>query len=376
MGLTFFPQQWQAVAAPPGPLLVLAGPGSGKTRCLTGRIAYLIHHLGADPRRVCAVTFTNKAAQEVAQRLHSGLGPMTEQLTLGTLHRLCLDLLRPHAHQVGLPAGFGIADEPYQSFVLSRLGVHSGKHRPLLRLFGQRRLDDKPLDRADEQLFWKYQRELQSNHLIDYDDIIARTRKLLETSEQVRAECQARWDHLLVDEFQDLDLNQYRVLALLAGRHRSLFAVGDDEQSIFAWRGADPRVIARFLSEFQLSEPIILDINCRCSKTIFETARRILPPGELPFEKPITAVRESPHPVRVQGFDEEFVEAAWLVQDLSSDLREGRVRPGDFGVLYRRHVTGQMLERELVTAGVRCRLARGQALSDDPVIARILAALR
>jgi DNA polymerase III epsilon subunit family exonuclease len=376
MGLTFFPQQWRAVSAPVGPLLVLAGPGAGKTRCLTGRIAYLIQHYGADPQRICALTFTNKAANEVAHRLRHGLGPVAEQLSLGTLHKLSLELLQPAYHRVGLPAGFGVADEQYQSFVLQRLGVHSAKHRAVLRLFGQRRLTGERLDRPDEELFWKYERELRTNYLIDFDEIISRTRKLLEMSEQVLTEYQSRWDHILVDEFQDLDLNQYRILALLAARHRSLFAVGDDEQSIFAWRGADPRVITRFLSEFDLTEPIVLNINCRCSRTIFETARRILPQGELPFDKPIVAIRESPFDVRVQGFADELAEADWLVRDLTADWKASRLPAGEFAILYRRHTAGQLLEQSLIAAGVRCRMAKGQALSDDPIIARVLAALR
>src|SRR5262245_46656313 len=140
MGLDFFPQQWRAVAAPDGPVLVLAGPGAGKTRCLTGRIGYLLTHRGTAPDRICAITFTNKAAEEIAARLRQALGELVERMTLGTIHALCLKMLRTHGRRVGLPAGFGVAGEEHQRLVLSRLGVHSRRHRPLLLLFGRRRL--------------------------------------------------------------------------------------------------------------------------------------------------------------------------------------------------------------------------------------------
>src|SRR5262249_15183239 len=159
--------------------------------------------------------------------------------------------------------------------------------RQLLTLFGRRRLQGYQLTPADEKLYRRYQEELRSHYLIDFDEILDLARKLLESSETILSTYQSRWDHVLIDEFQDLDMTQYAVVRLLAERHRSLFAVGDDEQSIFSWRGADPRVIERFLDDFAIAEPIVLDINCRCSRGIFEAARKILPPCEL-FEKQLT----------------------------------------------------------------------------------------
>jgi DNA polymerase III epsilon subunit family exonuclease len=375
LGLTFFPQQWRAVAAPVGPVLVLAGPGAGKTRCLVGRIGHLVAHHGASPDRVCAVTFTNKAAQEVQARLRRGLGDRAEHLTLGTIHALCLDVLRAVGQRAGLPAGFGVADDAHQRLVLSRLGVHSKRHRPLLTLFGRRRLQGYELTKADEALFWRYQRELRSHYLIDYDEILDLARKLLESSAAIRAAYQARWDHILVDEFQDLDLTQYAILCLLAEGHRSLFAVGDDEQSIFSWRGADPRVIVRFVKDFGVTEPVVLDVNCRCSRAIFAAARKILPPCEL-FEKRIEAVRASAFPVRVHGAADESQEVAWVVEDLLADLGRSGLPRGEYAILYRTHEIGRRFEEALVAAGVPCQPGKGQALGDDPVIGQVIAALR
>ncbi len=375
LGLHFFPQQWRAVTAPVGPVLVLAGPGAGKTRCLTGRIAHLLLQ-GVVPGKICAITFTNKAAEEIAGRLHERLGDLAEQLTLGTIHALCLDLLRAHGRRVGLPGNFGIADEAHQRLVLSRFGVHTKRHGQMLLLFGRKRLQGYTLSAQDDVLFTRYQRELRSNHLIDYDEILALTLALLESNDALLTGIQARWEHVLVDEFQDLDLTQYRILQLLAQGHRNLFAVGDDEQSIFSWRGADPHVMARFVRDFSIAEPIVLDVNCRCSKAIFEAARKILPPGELPFTKEITAVRESAHPVRAVQHCDDDEETRWLVADLQKELTASGARHGEFAVLYRTHQMGQQAEEALVAAGIACQLARGQALADDPVIAQVLGALR
>jgi DNA polymerase III epsilon subunit family exonuclease len=376
MGLDFFPQQERAVTAAPGPVLVLAGPGAGKTRCLTGRIGYLIDRHNAAPARICAITFTNKAAQAIVSRLRQGLGDLVEEMTLGTIHALCLNVLRPYARRVGLPAGFGIADEEHQKLVLSRLGVHTRRHRQLLTLFGRHRLQGYALTRDDEALFKRYHLELRSNYLIDYDEILFLSRALLESDPGILAACQERWDHVLVDEFQDLDLTQYAVIKLLADRHRSLFAVGDDEQSIFAWRGADPKVIARFIGDFGIDEPVVLDVNCRCSRAIFEAARRILPANELLFRKEIRAVRDSAHPVRVLACRDEYEEVARVVEDLQRDLTASGLPRGEYAILYRNHDAGQQFERAVITAGIPCQMGKGRALADDPVIGQVLAALR
>lgn len=375
LGLPFFPQQWQAVSAPIGPVLVLAGPGAGKTRCLTGRIGYLLQE-GTDARRVCAITFTNKAAQEIGHRLRCGLGDAAADLTLGTIHSLCLRLVRQYYHRVGLPANFGVADEDQQRLVLSRLGVHSQKHRGLLTRFGRRRLDRQALGPAEEDLFNRYCRELRSHHVIDFDEILFLALVLLKDSARVLAECRARWDHLLIDEFQDLDSTQYEVLRLLAWEHRSLFAVGDDEQSIFAFRGADPQVLRRFAADFGIEAPIVLDVNCRCSRTIFSAARRVLPQDAPLFAKDIAAVRDVPLPVQAFSFSDDRAEAEWIVRDLAWELHQARLPRGEVAILYRNHRTGERLEEALITAGIPCRMGKGQALRDDPVIAQLLASLR
>jgi ATP-dependent DNA helicase UvrD/PcrA len=376
--LTFEPSHVQrlAIEAPLGPVLVVAGPGAGKTYCLIARIARLIAWHGLDPRRICAVTFTNKAADEIATRLQREIGPLAEDVTRGTLHALCFGLLRDHASAAGLRRGFGIADDDYQRRVLRRLRVRPERHGQLLLLFGRHRLQHIPLTPGDLELFEAYSAALRARNLLDYDDLIARAGELLRSHEDVRAEVRRRWDYVLVDEFQDLSLAQYEVVTELAARHRNCFAVGDDEQSIFSWTGADPAILGRFRDDFDIAAPIILDLNRRCSRQIFETARRLVTHNPGLFEKRLEATRDSEHCVTAHMFSDETSEARWVVADLLHDRSAAGLDWGEYGVLYRSHRIGQGLETRLIAAGVPCLLARGQALMDDELVGAIVASLR
>ena len=355
---------------------MVAGPGAGKTFCLIARIARLIAWHGLDPRRICAVTFTNKAADEIAARLQREIGPLAEEVTRGTLHALCFGLLRDHAAAAGLRRGFGIADDDYQRRVLRRLRVRSERHGQLLLLFGRHRLQHVPLTGGDRELFDGYCEALRARNLVDYDGLVARTGELLRTRPEVRADVRSRWDYVLVDEFQDLSLAQYEVVTELAGRHRNCFAVGDDEQSIFSWTGADPAILGRFRDDFGIADPIILDLNRRCSRQIFETARRLVTHNPGLFEKRLEATRESEHCVAAYAFADESCEAEWVVRDLLCDRMATSRAWGDYAVLYRSHRIGQQLETRFIEADIPCLMARGQALLDDELIGVIVASLR
>jgi DNA polymerase III epsilon subunit family exonuclease len=369
--------QRSAIESPLGPVLVVAGPGAGKTFCLIERVARLIGTHGLAPERICAVTFTNKAAEEIAARLGEALGERADAVTRGTLHALSADLLREHGRPVGVERGFGIADERYQQVVLRRLGVWQKRAGALLGLFARHRLESLPLSRSDEQLFQRYAAYLRQRNMLDFDDLIARTAELLTEHTEAARVIAARWDYLLVDEFQDLNPAQYAILKALAAGHRNFFAVGDDEQSIFSWTGADPTILKRFADDFAIAEPIVLDRNRRCSRQIFETARRLLAVNQPLFaQKTITADRRSEHGVRAVLFDDDAAEAGWLVDDLAADRALSGRQWGDYALLYRTHRVGHALESRLVQAGVPCRMARGRSLKDDPVIAYVVAALR
>jgi len=360
VSFTPLPRQRLAIEAPLGPVLVVAGPGAGKTFCLIARIQHLIAG-GIDPHRICAVTFTNRAAEEIVRRL-------THDVCRGTIHAFCLAVLREFVEEAGLRRGFGVADEPYQKVILSRLNVPMDRRGQLLTLFSRHRFQGYRLTDGDARLFREYVSWLRHRNMVDFDELITK-------AEPLAGRVADRWDYVLVDEFQDVNAVQYDLLKKLVEPHGNFFAVGDDEQSIFAWTGADPYVLERFHRDYDV-EPIILDKNRRCSRQIFETARRVLAQNPQLFQKQLTADRESPHEVVAHGFRDEHEEATWLLDDLRADRTASGLSWGDYAILYRKHKLGEHIEGRLLRAGIPCRLARGRSLIEDEVIGYVIAALR
>jgi superfamily I DNA/RNA helicase len=369
-------QQRRAIEAPLGPVLVVAGPGAGKTYCLISRIQHLIHRMDIAPRRILAVTFTNKASEEIATRLHEARGPAAVDVTRGTLHGICFAVLRDFAERCGLRPGFGVADEEYQLGVLKRLRIPERRRAQVLGLFCLHRLQGRPLSERGTELLARYQERLRARNLADFDDLVALTERLLRTDAAAAAELRARWDYLLVDEFQDLSPVQYGIVRRLAEGHRNLFGVGDDEQSIFSWAGSDPLIIDKFREDFGLGEPIVLDRNCRCSIQIFETAKRLIARNPRLFEKRIDASRDSPFDVTVHAFKSEEDEADWLIADLVTDRGASALSWGEYAVLYRSHRLGRKLEERMICAGIPCRLAQGHSLRDDKIVGWVIASLQ
>src|SRR5437899_4417275 len=371
------PQQRLAIEAPLGPVLVVAGPGAGKTFCLIARINHLIKKLGMAPERICTVTFTNRAAEEIAVRLSDTLGDRADGVTRGTIHAVCLALLREHAEAAGLRKGFGVADEQYQKVILGRLHVPLEQRGSLLNRFSRHRVQklDYELTADDARLYREYAVWLAHRNMLDFDDLVTKAEELLRTRGDIADAIAARWDYLLVDEFQDVNAVQYDLLKRLAVPHGNFFAVGDDEQSIFTWTGADPYVLIRFSRDYEIDRPIVLDKNCRCSRQIFETARRVLAQNPQLFEKQLSAEQESPFEVGAFAFRDEEEETAWLIDDMLADRAASGLGWGDYAVLYRKHKVGEYLEGRLVRAGIPCRLARGRSLVEDDVIKYVIAAL-
>src|SRR5438309_1594034 len=371
------PQQCLAIEAPLGPVLVVAGPGAGKTFCIIARINHLIDALGVEPERICAVTFTNRAAEDIAVRLKHTLGDRAEAITRGTIHALCLALHRAHAEAAGVRKGFGVADEQYQKVILGRLHVPLAQRVSLLNRFSRHRAQkqDYELTKDDARLYREYTGWLAHRNMLDFDDLVTRAEELLRTRGDIADRIAARWDCLLVDEFQDVNAVQYDLLKRLAAPHGNFFAVGDDEQSIFTWTGADPYVLVRFSHDYEIDRPIVLDKNCRCSRQIFETARRVLAQNPQLFEKQLSAEQESAYEVGAFAFRDEEEEAAWLLEDILADRAASGLGWGDYAILYRRHKVGEYLEGRLVRAGIPCRLARGRSLVEDDVIKYVIAAL-
>jgi DNA polymerase III epsilon subunit family exonuclease len=372
--------QLDAIRAPLGPSLVLAGPGSGKTFCLIERIRFLIES-GVEPKRICAFTFTNKAADEIAQRLEKLLGTRAEGVRRGTIHAFCAELLREFGSHVGLERGFGIADEEYQLEVLRRIEGSRRYHKTLLGHFSRHRLGDKELQPNDAALFAKYQEYLTRAKVVDFDTLVIKAAELLE-SVAAAAPLRERWSELLVDEFQDLSSAQYRVIRALSRPHKHVFAVGDDEQSIYAFAGADQRVFMKFMNDYGITsheKALYLQENRRCPREIFALARKLIAANPSLFtanKPPQVAPKTTPYEVETVAFKTNEDEAAWIVDDIRRDQTASGHPWGEVALLYRKHATGNVLEASLINARIKCRLARGRALADERVVSYLVGALR
>ena len=372
------PSQRAAIEGPSAALLVLAGPGAGKTFCLIERIRFLLERQGLDPARICAFTFTNKAAGEIAERLARTLGDRASLVKTGTIHAFCAELLREFGSRVGLERGFGIADENYQLAVLRRLGQRSQWNRVLLKRFSEFRLRNEPFPhRNDAAVFEKYERFLQDRNVADFDMLVIKTAELL-ADPQVVHRVRARWDCVLVDEFQDLNPLQYQVIRELGREHRHIFAVGDEEQSIYSWTGADPRVFLSYTNDFAVRDRITLRENRRCTREILALARRLVEHNPQMFDdvKVLEASRDSEFCVDATTFPNDDAELTWIIDDVRRDHDEHDLHWGDVALLYRNHTIGHAIESRCLAEGIPCRLASGRAFAEDPVVAYVLAALQ
>ena len=368
--------QRAAIEAPAGPLLVLAGPGAGKTFCLIARIKYLIQKLGVQPARICAFTFTNKAAEEINSRLYSQVGEAASAIQGGTLHAFCVRLLREFGSHVGLQQGFGIADTEYSLRTLQRVSGPSPWHSTLLNRFSNYRFRGEELEYGDPDIYLRYVAFLERRNMLDFDMLVIKTAELLRIDEVCRA-VRGRWDAVLVDEFQDLNRTQYAVIRALASEHRNIFAVGDDEQSIYSWAGADPEVFRTFVSDFSAPK-IQLCENWRCPRQVVALGRSLMEANRPIFEDRETGTsdRDSAFPIVVNAFSDDVEEIAWIIRDLQDDRARHDLALGDFALLYRKNETGAAAETAFLCAGIPCRLSHGRALNEDPIVSYLIAALR
>jgi len=375
--LTPTASQREAIEAPPGPVLVLAGPGAGKTFCLIERTRFLIEEQGVDPERICVFTFTNKAAGEIASRLESRLGARVERVERGTIHSFCAKLLREFGSQVGIEPGFGIADDEYQLSVLRRLEGYRRWHGGVLSRFSAFRFRGDSLKPDDVPLYERYQQFLAARNKVDFDTLVLKTGQLL-ARDSAAVEVRQRWSAVLVDEFQDLNPVQYRIIRSLAAEHRNVFVVGDDEQSIYSWTGADPEVFRDFERDFAVITKAQLGENRRCPRQVVELARRLVALNTQIFEDRKHAGGKDGCPFEVEAltFATEEAEIAWVIDDIRRDRKAHNLAWGDYALLYRKHDIGNTAETGFLTAGIPCRLANKRALAEDPVVCYLIAALR
>ncbi len=381
------PHQTQAVESPLGPMLVLAGPGTGKTRVLTERIAYLISHHKIAPQNILALTFTNKAAGEMTARLIRALGENTaEAVFMGTFHSFCVHALREHYETVGLTEHFGIADDELQRTLLyrafPRLNPNESNLNNVLqtveRLKRQKRYHPHiPMKKGDQNLLDTYASELKKNRLVDFDDLIYLTHDLLQSHHSILQAYRTQFQHILVDEFQDTDQEQYALIKMLAQKHHNIFVVADDEQSIFSWRHADPENLTRFQEDFMNGEkPIVLEENYRSAAEILNLARAFIANNPVLFDRTVYTQKTGS---RVHGmiFNSFHEEGQFIAADIWERIREtADLAHHDIAVLYPQHAIGGELEKIFMAANVPCQMSHKRGLFDQPVIKRALSVLR
>ena len=384
------PQQLAAVTDSTGHVLVLAGAGSGKTRVLTTRIAWLIHSGHVRPQQILAVTFTNKAAREMIDRIGAmvPIGPRT--MWIGTFHGLCNRLLRTHYRDAQLPQSFQILDSQDQLAAIKRMlkaaNVDDVRCPPReLQMFinsakeaGLRARDvdaDGGRDRLWVELFKAYDDQCQREGVVDFAELLLRSYELLSRNEPLRTHYQQRFRHILVDEFQDTNVLQYRWLKLLAGPETTLFAVGDDDQSIYRFRGAHVGNMADFEREFQVSDVIKLEQNYRSYGHILESANHLISHNAQRLGKNLwTSAGQGERPVLFEA-SSDGLEASWVV-DQVRELTEAGLRPSVIALLYRSNAQSRVLEHALFSAALPYRVYGGLRFFERAEIKNALAYLR
>lgn len=385
------PAQAEAVKAPEGPVLVLAGPGSGKTRVLTYRIAYLIDVLGVRPYQILAVTFTNKAAREMLTRLQTLVGPDASQLTVGTFHAVCARILRREAPHLGIGSHFVIYDEDDQqrliAQVLKELNLDSKQYRPSAVQSAISRAKNDLITaqtyrpptywhEAVARVFERYEVLKEANNGLDFDDLLLKAEQLFREQEEVRARYQRRYPYILVDEFQDTNKAQYEIVRHLVAGRRNIFVVGDEDQSIYSWRGADFRNVMRFRSDFPDARIILLEQNYRSTKTILTVARTIISRNALRVDKALWTDNESGPPVQLFEAYDEREEAEYVASEAQRLVAQGVCRYGDCAVMYRTNAQSRALEDALIRHGIPYQLVGAMRFYQRREIKDILAYLR
>ena len=384
------PEQRAAVTLPPVPALILAGAGSGKTRVLTTRIAWLLQTGQITPGGVLAVTFTNKAAKEMMTRLSAMLPVNVRGMWIGTFHGLCNRLLRAHYKLANLPQTFQILDTQDQLSAVKRLckqfNVDDERFPPKqLQWFIAGAKEDglRPRDivatdsdtRKKVELYQLYEEQCQREGVVDFGELMLRSFELLRDNDPVREHYQRRFRHILVDEFQDTNKLQYAWLKQLAGANSAVLAVGDDDQSIYAFRGARVGNMADFVREFQVRHQIKLEQNYRSYSNILDSANALISHNSKRLGKNLRTDQGPGEPVRVYESTSDFAEAQWMVDEMRQLVRDGTERK-EIAVLYRSNAQSRVIETALFNAGMPYRVYGGLRFFERAEIKHALAYLR
>jgi len=387
------PDQRKAVEAIEGPVLILAGPGSGKTRVITHRVAYLVKVCGVSPHHIMAVTFTNKAAREMRERLEQLLEQAAEVLTLGTFHAICARILRREGKAIGLDSRFVIYDEEDQLSLIKHAleglnldpkqyvprALHTAISAAKSRLIS-------PGDYAEwvnsyfeeivHRVYDLYQQLLSQAQAVDFDDLLMKTVQLFDSHPQILNKYQSRYAHILVDEFQDTNIAQYMLMKQLAGKYHNICVVGDPDQSIYSWRSADLRNILSFEKDYPQAKLVRLEQNYRSTKTILEVASDVISANVQRKLKNLWTENETGPPVTVIESYSEEEEAQSVVNEIEKLTSQEQISLKDCAVMYRVNAQSRALEETFIRYGVPYKLVGGTRFYQRREVKDIIAYLR
>lgn len=386
-------EQKEAVLHTEGPLLLLAGAGSGKTRVLTHRIAYLIDELGVNPWNILAITFTNKAAGEMRERVDRIAGFGAEQVWVATFHSTCMRILRRHIDRLGFDNNFTIYDADDQKTVMKgickRLNIDTKtyKERTLLNAISSAK--DELISVQEYELramgdfqktttarvYREYQETLRKSNALDFDDIIVKTVELFKSCPEVLNSYQERFKYIMVDEYQDTNTAQFELIRLLADKYRNLCVVGDDDQSIYKFRGANIRNILDYEKVYPDAKVIKLEQNYRSTKSILDAANAVIQNNTARKDKALWTDKGAGSRVHFRQFDNGYEEAEYIADDVKRKVREG-AQYGDCAVLYRTNAQARLLEERMVVDGIPYKVVGGINFYARAEIKDILAYLK
>lgn len=387
-------EQLEAVTHTDGPLLVIAGAGSGKTRVLTNRIAYLITEHGVKPWNIIAITFTNKAAKEMKTRIENLVGDMANDIWIGTFHSMCVRILRREISKIGFGSDFTIYDVADCKVVIKECikelnlndKLYSDKY--LLNEISKAKNDMMEPERfstiyaSDYRLskvaeaYTLYQEKLKKNNAVDFDDIINHTIKILKENPDVLAYYQNKFQYVLVDEYQDTNKAQDLLITLLSKVHQNIFVVGDDQQSIYKFRGADIQNILNFERNFKNTKVIKLEQNYRSTKNILTIANQVIKHNEGNVEKNLWTQNDAGNKPVLYGADDEYAEANYVVSQIAHLRREEFYKYSDFAILYRTNAQSRAFEDVFMREGIPYKVVGGLKFYERKEIKDIIAYLR
>ncbi len=368
--------QREAVFHTDGPLLILAGAGSGKTRVLTHRIAYLIEERGVNPWNILAITFTNKAAGEMRQRVDDLVGFGSESIWVSTFHSACVRILRRFIDRLGYDNRFTIYDTDDQKTLMKEvcrkvdIDTKKFKERMLLSVISSAKNemilpDEFELNAGGDfsqqkiaKAYREYEAQLKANNALDFDDLLVKTVQLLDTQPDIRENYQERFRYIMVDEYQDTNTVQFRLVSLLAGKYRNLCVVGDDDQSIYKFRGANIRNILDFEKEFPDARVIKLEQNYRSTGNILSAANHVIRNNKGRKEKTLWTAKGEGEKIRLRQFDTAYDEAEFIAEDVRAEVREGASYK-DHAVLYRTNAQSRLLEEKFVAMSIPYKIVGG-----------------